>query len=155
MPPEECLDRLDSSVSGLSTALAAERLARVGLNRIELKAGRSKLRILWDQFSNVMLIMLLTVAAVSAGVAWFEQKFPKDAIAIVVIVGLNALLGYLQETRAQDALLALRQMSQPIVLVRRDDEWQRLSSEHLVPGDLIRLEAVSYTHLTLPTIYSV
>ena len=141
LSPEECLHRLDTSSSGLTSALAAERLERVGLNRIELKAGRSKLRILWDQFSNVMLIMLLTVAAVSAGVAWFEQKFPKDAIAIVVIVGLNALLGYLQETRAQDALMALRQMSQPIVLVRRDDEWQRLSSEHLVPGDLIRLEA--------------
>jgi Ca2+-transporting ATPase len=141
LPPEECLHQLKSSNAGLSSAASAERLAQVGLNRLELKAGRSKLRILWDQFSNVMLIMLLAVAAVSAGVAWVEQKFPKDAIAIVLIVGLNALLGYLQETRAQDALLALRQMSQPIVLVRRDDDWQRLSSEQLVPGDLIRLEA--------------
>ena len=141
LPAEDCLQRLDSSLAGLSAAKAAERLERVGLNRLELKAGRSKLRILWDQFSNVMLIMLLAVAAVSAWVAWVGQKFPKDAIAIVLIVVLNALLGYLQESRAQDALLALRQMAQPLVTVRRDDEWQRLASEQLVPGDLIRLEA--------------
>jgi Ca2+-transporting ATPase len=141
LTPQESLDRLESSVDGLSTASSAKRLAELGLNCLELKAGRSKLRILWDQFSNVMLVMLLTVAAVSAGVAWVEQKFPKDAIAIVLIVGLNALLGYLQESKAQQALLALRQMSQPLVTLRRDGEWQRLSSEQLVPGDVIRLEA--------------
>ena len=61
--------------------------------------------------------------------------------AILVIVVLNGLLGYLQESRAQKALLALRDMAQPMVQVRRDGQWQRLSSEQLVPGDLIRLEA--------------
>jgi Ca2+-transporting ATPase len=141
LPTEECLQRLEASLDGLSGAEAARRLERYGANRLELAAGRSNLRILWDQFSNVMLIMLLAVAAVSAGVAMVEQKFPKDAIAIVLIVLLNALLGYLQESRAQKALLALRQMAQPQVQVRRDGQWQRLSSERLVPGDLIRLEA--------------
>jgi len=141
LPPEECLRRLETSLEGLSSAEAARRLERYGANRLELAAGRSNLRILWDQFSNVMLIMLLAVAAVSAGVATVEQKFPKDAIAIVLIVLLNALLGYLQESRAQQALLALRQMAQPQVQARRDGQWQRLSSEGLVPGDLIRLEA--------------
>jgi Ca2+-transporting ATPase len=141
LPPEECLLRLDAGLEGLSAAEAARRLERHGLNRLELAAGRSNLRILWDQFSNIMLIMLLAVAAVSAGVAVVEQKFPKDAIAIVLIVVLNAVLGYLQESRAQKALLALRQMAQPLVQVRRDRQWQRLGSERLVPGDLIRLEA--------------
>jgi len=135
------LERLEASREGLSTAQVAERLARYGANRLELAAGRSRLRILWDQFSNVMLIMLLAVAAVSAAVAVVEQKFPKDAIAIVLIVILNAVLGYLQESRAQQALQALRQMAQPMVQARRDGQWQRLSSEELVPGDLIRLEA--------------
>ncbi|KEF41766.1 MAG: metal ABC transporter ATPase [Cyanobium sp. CACIAM 14] len=139
--PGECLEALDATSEGLSTAQCAERLARLGPNRLELKAGRSNLRILWDQFSNVMLIMLLAVAAVSAGVAWAAQRFPKDAIAIVLIVGLNALLGYLQESRAQKALQALRDMAQPLVTVRRDGIWERLPSEQLVPGDLIRLEA--------------
>ena len=141
LAPEACLEALGASSEGLSTAQCAERLARLGLNRLELKAGRSNLRILWDQFSNVMLIMLLAVAAVSAGVAYAAQRFPKDAIAIVLIVGLNALLGYLQESRAQQALQALRDMAQPLVTVRRDGLWQRLPSEQLVPGDLIRVEA--------------
>ena len=137
----DCIERLGGQAQGLSTADAARRLADGGPNRLELAAGRSNWQILWDQFSNVMLIMLLGVAAVSAVVAYVEQKFPKDAIAIVLIVGLNGLLGYLQESRAQKALLALRDMAQPQVQVRRDGQWQRLTSEELVPGDLIRMEA--------------
>ncbi len=136
-----CLQQLQTGDEGLTTADVSRRLADVGPNRLELAAGRSNWQILWDQFSNVMLIMLLAVAAVSAGVAYVEQKFPKDAIAIVLIVGLNGLLGYLQESRAQKALLALRELAQPLVQIRRDGQWQRLPSEELVPGDLIRLEA--------------
>jgi P-type Ca2+ transporter type 2C len=141
LAPQDCLRELEASSEGLSTAQTAERLARLGLNKLELAPGRSNLRILWDQLSNVMLIMLLAVAAVSAAIAFAAQSFPKDAIAIVLIVGLNALLGYIQESRAQTALLALREMAQPLVTVRRDGHWDRISSEQLVPGDLIRLEA--------------
>ena len=137
----DALADLNSSPEGLSTAEVSRRLAEVGLNRLELKAGRSTLEILWDQFSNIMLIMLLVVAAISAGIDLYQQTFPKDAIAILVIVILNGLLGYAQESRAQKALLALRNMAQPLVQVRRDGQWLRLSSEELVPGDLIRLEA--------------
>ena len=139
--PSACLEELRASSEGLTTADSARRLSETGLNRLELKAGRSSWQILWDQFSNVMLIMLLAVAAVSAAVALHQQEFPKDAIAILVIVALNGLLGYLQESKAQQALLALRDMAQPLVQVRRDGQWQRLPSEQLVPGDLIRLEA--------------
>ena len=141
LPPAQCLEQLQASAEGLSTAESARRLADIGPNRLELKEGRSNLQILWDQFSNVMLIMLLAVAAVSAAVSVHQQEFPKDAIAILVIVVLNGLLGYLQESRAQKALLALRDMAQPLVQVRRDGQWQRLGSDLLVPGDLIRLEA--------------
>ena len=141
LSPEDCLQQLQASREGLTTADSARRLADTGPNRIELAAGRSNLQILWDQFSNVMLIMLLAVAAVSAAVSVHQQEFPKDAIAILVIVVLNGLLGYLQESKAQQALLALRNMAQPLVQVRRDGTWQRFSSELLVPGDLIRLEA--------------
>ncbi len=141
LAPEDCLRELEASAEGLSTSQSAERLSRLGPNKLELAPGRSNLRILWDQLSNVMLIMLLAVAAVSAAIAFQAQKFPKDAIAIVLIVGLNALLGYIQESRAQSALLALREMAQPLVTARRDGHWDRISSEQLVPGDLIRLEA--------------
>jgi Ca2+-transporting ATPase len=93
LTPQDCLRELEASAEGLSTAQTAERLGRVGPNKLELAPGRSNLRILWDQLSNVMLIMLLAVAAVSAAIAFQAQRFPKDAIAIVLIVGLNALLG--------------------------------------------------------------
>jgi Ca2+-transporting ATPase len=138
---QECQSLLASGEDGLSTAQVAARLAEHGPNRIELAAGRSPWRILWDQISNVMLLMLLAVAAVSAAVAHLNQRFPKDALAILLIVGLNALLGYLQESRAQQALQSLRRMAQPMVTVCRDGRWDRISSEQLVPGDRIRLEA--------------
>ena len=138
---EQCLQELASFPTGLSRVEAARRLAAAGPNRLELSQGRSTLKILWDQFSNVMLLMLLAVAAVSAAVALHKEVFPKDAIAILVIVGLNGLLGYLQESKAQQALLALRNMAQPMVQVKRDADWQRISSEELVVGDVIRLEA--------------
>ena len=138
---EECLQQLQSDEQGLSTGEASRRLAESGPNRLEIGEGRSTLEILWDQFSNVMLLMLLGVAVVSAAVSLHQQEFPKDAIAILVIVVLNGLLGYLQESRAQKALLALRDMAQPLVQVRRDGQWLRLPSEQLVPGDLFRLEA--------------
>ncbi|MEI8249844.1 MAG: cation-transporting P-type ATPase [Synechococcus sp. ELA057] len=141
LEPEACLRQLQADDQGLSTADAARRLADTGPNRLEIGEGRSTLAILWDQFSNVMLIMLLAVAVVSAVVSLHQQEFPKDAIAILVIVVINGLLGYLQESRAQKALLALRDMAQPMVQVRRDGQWQRIASEELVPGDLFRLEA--------------
>ena len=138
---QECQSLLGSGEEGLATAQIAERLAVHGPNRLELAPGRSPWKILWDQFSNVMLLMLLAVAAVSAVVAYLNQRFPKDALAILLIVGLNALLGYLQESRAQQALQSLRRMAQPLVTVCRDGRWDRISSEQLVPGDRIRLEA--------------
>ena len=141
LSPAACQHQLGVGPEGLDTAESARRLAERGPNRLELSPGRSGWQILWDQFSNVMLIMLLAVAAVSAAVSLHQREFPKDAIAILVIVVLNGLLGYLQESKAQQALLALRDMAQPLVQVRRDGQWQRLSSEWLVPGDLIRLEA--------------
>ena len=115
----DALNELNSTSDGLSTAEVARRLADTGPNRLELKAGRSTLQILWDQFSNIMLIMLLVVAAVSAGIDLTQKTFPKDAIAILVIVVLNGLLGYFQESQAQNALLALRDLAQPLVQVRR------------------------------------
>ena len=138
---EASLQALASSHEGLSQAEASERRNKNGANRLDLSTGRSRWQIIADQFSNVMLLMLLAVAAVSAAVSLHQREFPKDAIAILVIVVLNALLGYLQESKAQQALLALRSMAQPLVQVRRDGQWQRLPSEDLVPGDLIRVEA--------------
>ena len=138
---EQCLQALGSSLEGLGSSKASRRLAVQGPNRLEVSGGRSRCQILIDQFSNAMLILLLAVAVVSAAIDLALAAFPKDAIAILVIVLLNAMLGYLQESRAEQALQALRGMAQPQVQVRRDGRWQQLASEQLVPGDLIRLEA--------------
>ena len=119
LSPAACLHRLGVGPEGLDTAESARRLAERGPNRLELSPGRSGWEILRDQFSNVMLIMLLAVAAVSAAVSLHQREFPKDAIAILVIVVLNGLLGYLQESKAQQALLALRDMAQPLVQIGR------------------------------------
>ena len=141
LSPEACLEDLHSCNEGLAQSEAEKRLERCGLNRLIQTKGRSNLRILLDQLSNVMLLMLLAVAVVAGLLSLHSQDFPKDALAILVIVGLNALLGYLQESKAQRALLALRELSQPVVQVQRDGLWRQLSSESLVFGDLIRLEA--------------
>lgn len=137
----ECLRRLGVGAEGLSEAAAAERLASDGPNRLALPPGPGRWRILLDQFSNVMLVLLLAVAAISAGLAVLDHAFPKDAIAILLIVALTALLGYLQESQALLALRSLLNLAQPLARVRRDGHWQRLSSDQLVPGDLIRVES--------------
>ncbi len=137
----DCLHRLGVDAEGLGGAAAAERLATTGPNRLVLPTGPGRWRILLDQFSNVMLILLLAVAAVSAALAVVDHAVPKDAIAILLIVGLTALLGYLQESRALLALRSLLDLAQPLARVRRDGRWQRLPGDQLVPGDLIRLES--------------
>lgn len=136
----ECLRRLGVGEEGLSEPAAAGRLATTGPNRLILPPGQGRWRILLDQFSNVMLLLLLAVAAVSAALAVLDHAVPKDAIAILLIVALTALLGYVQESRALLALRSLLNLAQPLARVRRDGRWQRLPGDRLVPGDLIRLE---------------
>ncbi|WP_411867305.1 cation-translocating P-type ATPase [Vulcanococcus limneticus] len=141
LAPESCLAALASSPQGLTTEQAGERLAALGPNRLEPEPGRGRLRILLDQFGNVMLLLLLAVAAVAAWLDLSAQRLPRDTIAIGLIVVLNAALGYVQESRAERALQALRQLAQPQVSVCRDGQWQVLAAEQLVPGDRIRLAA--------------
>ncbi|MEL7501718.1 MAG: cation-translocating P-type ATPase [Cyanobacteria bacterium J06554_6] len=139
---DEALSVLDSDAEqGLATAAAAERLAKIGSNELTESGGRSRLRILTDQFSNVMLLMLIGVAVVSGILDWRAQVMPKDAIAIFAIVLLNALLGYIQESRAEQALKALKALSAPDVRVIRAGQPQTLAARELVPGDLVLLEA--------------
>ncbi|WP_411870413.1 cation-translocating P-type ATPase [Vulcanococcus limneticus] len=141
LAPQACLDALAAAPLGLTSEQAARRLALSGPNRLEPERGRGRWRILLDQFGNVMLLLLLAVAGVAAWLDLSAQRLPRDTIAIGLIVVLNAALGYLQESRAERALLALRQLAQPQVPVCRDGQWQVLAAEQLVPGDLIRLAA--------------
>ena len=139
---EKALEVLRSDrESGLTTQQVTERLERYGPNELVESGGRSTLAILWDQFKNIMLLMLMGVAVVSAVLDLRAGRFPKDAIAITSIVVLNAILGYVQESRAEKALAALKQLASPRVRVIRDNKIVEVSSKELVPGDVMLLEA--------------
>ncbi len=127
--------------SGLSTQQVQQRLQQYGLNELEETGGRSAITILLDQFKNIMLLMLIAVAIVSAVLDLRGNNFPKDAIAISLIVILNGILGYVQESRAEKALAALKRLSAPLVRVQRDGKLVEVEAKQLVPGDIMLLEA--------------
>ncbi|MBD2092554.1 cation-translocating P-type ATPase [Microcoleus sp. FACHB-1515] len=146
--PEKALEILQSDRQrGLTNDQVRERRERYGLNELEEGAGRSSWAILLDQFKNIMLIMLIAVAIISAfidirgALASGETPFPKDAISIFAIVILNGALGYIQESRAEKALAALKKLSSPKVRVIRDGRISEVDSKELVPGDVMLLEA--------------
>ncbi|HSQ07591.1 MAG TPA: HAD-IC family P-type ATPase, partial [Chromatiaceae bacterium] len=128
---------LDADPSrGLDAAGVSERLARHGENRLAEKPPRSKWLLLADQFKS-LLILVLVAAAVLAG----SIGDLKDAVVILVVVVLNALLGFWQEHRAEATLAALKKMLSPTARVRRDGGVQEIPATGLVPGDLVLLEA--------------
>ena len=122
--------------SGLSNEGAARRLEERGTNELEDRGSRSPWAILWDQFTSTMIVILIVAALASALLGDYE-----DAIAIAIIVVLNAAFGFVQEYRAERAMAALQQMSAPRVKVRREDRVREISARELVPGDVVLLEA--------------
>jgi P-type Ca2+ transporter type 2C len=148
---EQTLEILGSDTErGLTTSEVEQRLSHYGANEIEEASGRSNWEILLDQFKNIMLLMLIAVAIVSGvmdlielrngGKTGGEVPF-KDTIAIFLIVILNGVLGYLQESRAEKALAALKRLSSPKVQVIRDGQRVEVDASSLVPGDIMLLEA--------------
>jgi P-type Ca2+ transporter type 2C len=127
--------------SGLTEQQVAKRLDQYGPNELTESGGRNPLNILLDQFTNIMLLMLIAVAVVSGILDIRSQTFPKDAIAIFAIVILNGILGYVQESRAEKALAALKRLASPKVRTIRDGRIVEVSSKELVPGDVMLLEA--------------
>lgn len=133
---EEALLRLKSSATGLTAADAQQRLAEYGLNSFPEKQRRTVIATLLNQFSDVMILVLLAAALISGFVGE-----PQDTIAILVIVLLNAIIGTTQELRAEHAATALRNMAAPDANVLRDGKAVTLAATDLVPGDLVLLEA--------------
>ncbi|MEL7074745.1 MAG: cation-translocating P-type ATPase [Cyanobacteria bacterium J06648_1] len=126
---------------GLTDDEVVHKQQYFGQNELKQTGGRSKLSILWDQFTNVMLVMLIAIAIISAILDLRHGNFPKDSIAIFTIVILNGILGYFQESRAEQALAALKRLSATYVRVIRDGMTQQIDAEELVPGDVMLLEA--------------
>jgi Ca2+-transporting ATPase len=122
--------------TGLSTGEVARRLATYGPNAIQEHRARSPWRMLLDQFTDFMILVLIA-AAVIAGLI----GEPPDAIAIVVIVLLNGVIGFIQEYRAERAVAALKLLAVPSAKVLRDGKQATIPASQLVPGDVVVLEA--------------
>jgi Ca2+-transporting ATPase len=135
---EEVFEILDTRKQGLTISDAEEKLLRYGPN--ELQEGKKKniALMLLDQFKDVMILILLGAAIISGIIGDLT-----DTIVILVIVLLNALLGFFQEYRAEKAMQALKQMAVTQARVLRDGNINWLPATELVPGDVIQLEAGS------------
>jgi Ca2+-transporting ATPase len=125
---------------GLSGPEPARRLAEYGPNELIERGAKSPWRILWEQLTATMVVILIVAAVLSAFLGDYE-----DAIAILAIVVINAALGFNQEYRAERAMAALKKLAVPIVKVRRDGRTQEISARDLVPGDIVLLEAGNLT----------
>ncbi|MFW5969076.1 MAG: cation-translocating P-type ATPase [Halofilum sp. (in: g-proteobacteria)] len=129
------LERLESGRNGLSSEQAARRQAEVGPNRLPESRGRGPVKRLLSQFNNLLIIVLLVAAALSALMDHWV-----DAVVILGVVVLNAVIGFVQEGRAEEALNAIRGMLAPKASVKRDGKRVQVPAEDLVPGDIVLLE---------------
>lgn len=128
--------------AGLSARAAEARLQRWGRNELRAAEPVPAWRKVLAQFTDILVVLLLVAAAVSAGLWLYEREagLPYEALAILAIVILNAAMGYVQEARADRAVAALRRMSAAQARVVRDGTVQAIPAADLVPGDIIRLE---------------
>lgn len=129
--------------TGLSASKAAALLAQYGENRLKEKKKKTNLQRFLEQFKDVMILILLAAALISFVIACIEGnpiEFFEPALILIIVV-LNAVMGMLQESKAEKALDALKSMSAPHARVIRDGEEKIIDASGLVPGDIIKLEA--------------
>lgn len=127
---------------GLSQSEALARLERFGRNELTAEKPVPGWQKFLKQFQDVLVILLLIATAISAGMWLFEREsaLPYEAMAIFAVVLLNAIMGYIQESRAESAVAALRQMSAAHAMVLRDGERRDVPAAEIVPGDIMLLE---------------
>ncbi len=136
----DSLVQLDSdAASGLAEDQAKARRARYGPNELVETGGRGPWRILWEQLSGAMVVLLIVAAGVSA----FLHEYTDSAVILVIVV-LNAALGFAQDYRAEKALAALKRLAVPVVRLRRDGVVREMPACELVPGDIVLLEVGNY-----------
>ena len=134
---ERALTEADvTAETGLTNAQAAARLAEHGTNELVERGAKAPWTIFLSQFKEVMIVVLIVAAVIS-----FLLGEYVDAIVILIIVLVNAILGFTQEYRAEQAMAALKKMSVPTVRVRRDGHVEEIPSTTVVPGDIVLLEA--------------
>jgi Ca2+-transporting ATPase len=143
--------QLDTHIhNGLTADQVRERLATIGPNELKERPRPGFLQLLLAQFNNFLIILLIVAAAVSLLLGEYM-----DAAAILAIVVLNAVLGVVQESRAEQAIAALRKMAAPNAMVVRDGSQLLIPSRELVPGDIVLLEAGNYVPADLRLVESI
>ena len=142
---ETCERLKTNSVNGLTKDEAEERIKKYGENKLTEKKKESILVKFLKQFNDFMIIILIIAAAISAVMSYVEGSNDYlDSVIIIFIVVLNAIMGVIQEEKAEKSLDALKKMSAPTAKVKRDGIIQTIPSEEVVPGDLIIIETGSY-----------
>jgi len=136
---EDTLKRLAVQEQGLSSVEAQNRLKQYGLNQLSEAPRPGFISKLWDQLNNFVVILLIVASIISALLGEWV-----DAAAIMTIVVLNAILGIVQESRAEEALAALKKMAAPEAQVLRDGKRVSVPARELVPGDIVYLEAGNF-----------
>ncbi len=138
---EETLKEVSSSYIGITNDEALKRLQKNGPNKLKESKSKGFLLRFLEQFKNLMLIILIISAILSAFVAVKTNEPFTDSIIILIVVFLNAILGVIQESKAEKAIDALKDMTIPYVKVRRNGKIESIKTEELVVGDIVILDA--------------
>lgn len=138
---EEVLKEQNSSEQGLSSGEAKERLEKFGKNELEKGKKTSLLKRFLGELADPMIIILIVAAAISGVTAFYEGESFADVVIILAVVVINAVLGVVQESKAEAAIEALQEIAAATSKVLRDGKVMTLKSDELVPGDIVLLEA--------------
>lgn len=138
---EETLADTGSNLEGLTNEEAEKRIVDQGKNILEQKKKKGPLTVFLRQFKNMMIILLILVGIVSTVYAVVNHESLLESIVIFACVLVNAIMGFVQEMKGENAIEALKTLSSSSVKVQRDGEWQVIDAENLVVGDIISLEA--------------
>jgi Ca2+-transporting ATPase len=136
---EETLLALDTSIEGLNQEEVTRRTNIFGENELQEGKNRTVFGMFVEQFKNAMVIILIIAALISGFLGEYT-----DSIIILAVVVLNSIMGVVQESKAEKALAALKQMSKPFAKVKRNGEVQQINSQEVVPGDIVIIEAGDY-----------
>ncbi len=141
MPMDEVYKNVHSSENGLSSEEAKDRLAENGENVLKEKNKKSPIKILISQFSNMMILFLILVAIVSLVYSLVNGESIIESIVIFSCIIVNTVMGFVQEMKSENAIDALKTMTQSVVQVKRDGVWVEVDAKDLVVGDVIMMEA--------------
>lgn len=142
---ETCEKLKTNIINGLTKEEVEERIIKYGKNKLTEKKKESIIVKFIKQFNDFMIIILIIAALISAIMSYVEgSKDYLDSIIIIFIVILNAIMGVVQESKAEKSLDALKKMSAPTAKVKRDGMIKTVPSTEVVPGDIIIIETGSY-----------